>query len=114
MKRQLAQRCVRPIFSFPFAHLSQKQLPEPVQTGRLQHPADNSQQALKLHKHSTSGVTAVTGSEQPRPRKYHSLGLPFDTDVVSYNTHDPHMTRGPSAAMQENCEFLVSVSNVTI
>lgn len=40
VKRQLAQRCVRPIFSFPLAHLSLKQLP--VHTGRLQHPADNS------------------------------------------------------------------------
>lgn len=47
VKRQLAQRCVRPIFSFPFAHLSQKQLPERVQTGRLQHPADNSQKGKK-------------------------------------------------------------------
>lgn len=96
MKRQLAQRCVPPIFSFPFAHLSQKQLPEPVQTGRLQHPADNSQQALRLQKYSSSGVTA---SEKPHPRKYHSPGLLFDTDVVTYNTHDPHVTKASPAAI---------------
>lgn len=29
VKRQLAQRCVRPIFSFPLAHLSLKQLRSP-------------------------------------------------------------------------------------
>lgn len=36
VKRQLAQRCARPIFSFPHAHLRLKQLLEHLHTKRLQ------------------------------------------------------------------------------
>lgn len=108
VRRQLAQRCVRPIFSFPFAHLSQKELPEPVQTGRLQHPSDNSQQAPKEQKSSSSAVPAATGSEKAHPPNI----ICSDYDVASYKTHDPHVTKASSAAMEENCEFLVSVSRV--
>lgn len=37
VKRQLAQRCVCPIFSFPHAHFQLKQLLENLHTKRLQH-----------------------------------------------------------------------------
>lgn len=51
-RRQLAQRCVRPIFSFPHAHLQLKQLLEHLHTKRLQHccSADKSKKQQPCHR----------------------------------------------------------------
>lgn len=81
VKRQLAQRCACPIFSFPHVLLRLKQLLEHLYTNRLQHRHSCRQlphTTGKLNLYTSSGVSALIGSKvKSRPSALLPSGCVF-------------------------------------